>query len=158
MSIFGKLDAANIPTNPFWVEAGEYSAEVTKAQYKTNRNDQKQLLIEYTITSPESQFLDSKVAQFFTLVDSEMTQEAFTLLPIDEQKNIRRTMSALKRTLCGNDSNSKQRGLGVEPDDLNDEDWNPEVLVGTKVDIAVANYGSSNEGVNVKWVNLSTDE
>jgi hypothetical protein len=156
MSIFGKLDAANIPTNPFWVEKGEYSAEVTKAEYKFNRDQQKQLFIEYTITSPESQFLDSKVPQFFTLVDPEMTQEAFAMLPAEEQKAIRRTNSALKRTLCGNDNNPKQRGLGVNPDDLNDENWDPGTLVGTKVDLAINNYGATSEGVAVRWVNLQS--
>jgi hypothetical protein len=155
MSIFGKLDAANIPTNPFWVEKGEYSAEVSKAEYKTNRDGQKQLLLEYVITDEGSQFLDSKVSQFFTLVDSDMTEESFLLLPADEQKSIRRTMSALKRTLCGNDSNASQKGLGVNADDLNSEDWDPSVLVGTKVNLAVNNYGSSNEGVAVRWVNLA---
>lgn len=155
MGIFGQLDAQNIPTNPFFVEAGEYSAEVTKAQYKVNKDQQMQLFIEYTINNEDSQYLDSKVVQYFTLVDSEMTAEAFALLPGEEQKNIRRTMSALKRTLCGNDNNSSQKGLGVNPDDLNDPDWKPEVLVGTKVDIGVANYGATNEGVNVRWVNLS---
>jgi len=155
MSIFGQLDAANIPTNPFWVEKGDYSAEVTKAQYKTNRDGNKQLFLEYTITSEDSQFLDSKVVQYFTLVDPEMTQESFGLLPADEQKSIRRTMSALKRTLCGNDSNPAQKGLGVNPNDLNDANWNPEVLVGTKVDIGISNYGATNEGVNVRWVNLA---
>lgn len=154
MSIFGKLDAEAIPTNPFFVEKGEYTAEVTNAKFKQNRDDQKQLHLEYTITDESSQFLDSKVQQFFTLVDSEMTQESFLLLPAEEQKSIRRTMSALKRTLCGNDNNDKQKGLGVRPDELNDENWNPEVLKGTKVMLAVNNYGATNEGVAVKWVNL----
>lgn len=155
MSLFGKLDAANIPTNPFWVEKGEYSAEVTKAHYKNNRDGQRQLVIEYTITDEDSQFLDSKVYHYFTLVDPNMTQESFALLPSEEQKSIRRTLSALKRTLCGNEGNSSQKGLGVSPDDLNDEEWNPETLVGTKVNLGVSNYGANNEGVNVRWVNLS---
>lgn len=154
MSIFGKLDAANIPTNPFWVEKGEYSAEVTNAQYKTNRDNVRQLHIEYTITSEDSQFLDSKVVQYFNLVDTEMTQETFALLPVDEQKSIRRTMSALKRTLCGNDGNDRQKGLGVSPDDLNDESWDPSTLIGKKIDLAVNNYGPSGEGVAVRWVNV----
>lgn len=155
MSIFGQLDAAAIPTNPFYVEAGEYTAEVTKAQYKTNRDNVKQLHIEYTITNEDSQFLDSKVVQYFSLVAEDMTQEKFMTLPADEQTKIRRTLSSLKRTLCGNDSNSSQKGLGVAVDDLNNAEWDPAVIVGTKVNIGISNYGSNNEGVNVKWVNLS---
>jgi hypothetical protein len=66
-------------------------------------------------------------------------------------------MSAIKRTLCGNDGNDKQKGLGVDPDDLNDEKWDPATLVGTKVILAVNNYGPTNEGVAVKWVNLDSE-
>lgn len=154
MSLFGKLDAANIPTNPFFIEKGDYSAEVTKAQYKTNRDQQKQLVIEYTITDEESQFLDSRASKYYTLVDSEMTQEMFELMPADEKKKIRQAMAALKRDLCGNDNNPSQKGLGISMDDLND-DFNPEILVGTKVQIGISNYGANNEGVNIRWVNLA---
>jgi hypothetical protein len=154
MGIFGQLDAQNIPTNPFFVEKGEYTAEVTKAHYKDNRDGQKQLVLEYTIDDTESPFFDSKVSQYFTLIDPNMTNETFMLLPPDEQKQIRRMMSALKRTLCGNDGNDSQRGLGVDPDDLNGENWDPETLKGLKVSVGVNNYGPNNEKVSVQWVNL----
>lgn len=153
MSIFGKLDAANIPTNPNFVEQGEYEAEVTDAQYKTNRDNRRQLVIEYTITSSASQYLGSKVYDYFTLVDEDMDLATFEMLPAEEKKNIRRAMSALKRRLCGNGASSQQPGLGVPSDDLNDENWNPADLKGRQVNLAVSNYG--NDGVNVRWVNLS---
>ncbi len=156
MSLFGKLDAEKIATNPFFVEKGEYEAEVTKAFYKDRNNDTRQLVIEYTITNEDSQFYDSKVSSYFNLVDPDMTEEAFSLLPADEQKKIRQTNAAIKRTLCGNDANSSQKGLGVHPDDLNDPEWTPESVVGTKVTIGIANYGANNEGVNVRWVNIMT--
>jgi hypothetical protein len=69
MSIFGKMDAATIPTNPFWIEAGEYKAQVTDAKYQTNRNDEKQLVIEYTIVDADSEFVDKNAKQYFVLVD-----------------------------------------------------------------------------------------
>lgn len=154
MSIFGKLDAANIPTNPFFVEKGEYPAEVTKAEYKTNRDEVRQLSIEYTITDETSAFDKQRVTHFFNLPDPDMTQADMILLPPDEQKALRRNLSNMKRTLCGNDGNDKQRGLGVVPDDLNDENWTPEVLVGTKITLAINNYGKDQQGVAVQWVNL----
>lgn len=154
MSIFGKLDAANIPTNPFWVEKGEYSAEVVAAAYKTNRDGQRQLFLQYQINDQESQFLDSKVQHYFNLIDPDMTAEMFALLPGDEQKKLRQAMANVKKTLCGADGNEKQPGLGVDPDDLNDDDWKPDVLVGTPVRIAIDNWGAKNEGVNIKWVNI----
>lgn len=155
MSIFGKLDAQNIPSNPFFVEKGEYSAEVTKAEYKTNRDEKRQLVIEYTINDSDSQYFDSKVSKYYDLVDSEMTSETFALLPAEEQKTVRRNLSSLKNALCGNGRN---KGLGVEVDDLNDENWDPAIMVGTKVDLAVSNYGPNGDGVNVKWANVQTAE
>jgi hypothetical protein len=155
MSIFGKLDAAAVSTNPFWIEAGDYSAEVVDARYKTNRDNVKQLYIQYVITDENSEFLDQKPSHFFNLVDPDMTAEALALLPADEKKKIRMSMANLKKTLCGNEGNSNQKGLGVAIDDLNDENWNPETLKGTKVMIGIGNGGSSNEFVNIRWVNLA---
>lgn len=154
MSIFGKLDAANIPTNPFFVEKGDYPAEVSDAKYQTNRDEVRQLKIEYTITDDTSEYDGKKVSHFFNLVDPEMTTEMFELLPADEKKKLRMNMANLKRTLCGNDGNDNHKGLGVSPDDLNEEGWNPQVVIGTKVTIGISNYGANNEGVNIKWVNL----
>jgi hypothetical protein len=157
MSLFGKLDAANIPTNPFFVEKGEYSAEVVNAKYQNNKDGIKQLYLQFEITSEESQFFGNKVVKTYNLIDENMTQTDFELLPSEEKKKIRQTLASLKRDLCGNDSNTSQKGLGISLDDLNDENWNPEVLKGIKVDIGITNYGANNEGVNVRWMNLSTE-
>ena len=161
MSLFGKMDAANIPTNPYFIEEGEYTAEVTKALFKENRDGKRQLQIEYTLNGGsngvETQFVDSRASQYFDLVDSDLDNQKMALLPVDEQKKIRRDLSTLKRNLCGNDNNPAQKGLGVDSDDLNDVNWNPASLIGTKVNIAISNYGPTKEGVNIKWVNLIQD-
>jgi len=151
MGIFGKMDAENIPSNPFWIEKGEYSAEITDAKYKTNRDEKRQLVIDFTINDEDSQYNDQKVSKYFDLVDTEMTQEAFELLPAEEKKAIRRNLSSLKNFLCGSGRN---KGLGVSPDDLNDESWNPATLISTKVTMALSNYGPTNDGVNVRWANI----
>lgn len=149
MSIFGKLDAATIPTNPYFVEKGEYEAEITGAEFKQNNKGQNQLIIAYTIDDESSQFFDSKINQYFVLPDADLDNEKMALLPADEQKSIRKTISAMKRTLCGD---SRNKGLGVDEDDLNDEDWTPEVLKGLKVNISVYNFGT--DGTGIQWANL----
>jgi len=156
MGIFGKMDAETIPTNPFFVEEGEYTAEITKAAFKESARG-RQLNIVYIIRYEGSAFNGSPITQFFNLVDSTMDEVSFSLLPADEQKKIRQTNSALKRTLCGTDGRDNQPGLGVSADDLNDENWNPEVLVGLKVDIAVYNYGPNKDQVGVRFVNVSQE-
>lgn len=156
MSLFGKLDAANIPSNPYYIEQGEYPAQVSNAGYKTRQTTngaERQIFIEYVITDETSQFLDQKATQFFTLVDPEMTEEQFALLPKDDQAKIRRNNSALKKTLCGNEANRAQPGLGVPIEDLNDENWDPKILVGIDVNIGIRNWGENNQGVNIAWVN-----
>lgn len=157
MSIFGKLDAANIPTNPYFIKEGEYPSEISDAKYHNNKsNGQRQLVIQMTVTDESSEFLDSTASLYFDLPDLDMTIEQFELLPNEEKKKIRKAMSAIKRTLCGNPSNEKQKGLGVSEEDLNNDEWDPKVLVGTPVTMAITNYGSgpTKEGVNIKWVNL----
>ncbi len=155
MSLFGKLDAANIPTNPFKVDAGTYSAVVTVGEYRQKKdNGGRQLHIEYQINDPDSEFNNRKVGQYFDLVDESMTEEQMDLLPPDEKSKIKKTNSAIKRTLCGNASRDDQPGLGLTEDDLNDPDWTPEQLVGLNVDVTVYNYGTNNDNTGVRFVNL----
>lgn len=154
MGLFGKLDAANIPTNFFYVAAGDYSATITVAEYR-NKRDQSgiQLHIEYQIDDPDSEFLDSRISQYFDLVDPDMTEEEFDNLPADEKKKIRKTNSSIKRTLCGS-GRDDQPGLGVTEDNLNDPEWDPKSLVNSKVDLTIYNYGPKNEGVGIRYVNV----
>lgn len=154
MSLFGKLDAANIPSNPYHIDKGTYSAEVITAKYQENRDGVRQLYIQYEITDTDSEFVGSKPAKTYTLVSDDMTAEALELLPNDEKKKIRLSMSALKKDLCGNETNTSQKGLGVALEDLNEPDWDPAVLVGTKV---VINIGNNGNYVNIRWVNLDED-
>lgn len=155
MSIFGKIDAANVKTNPGHVEPGIYSAQVTDARINVSENGNRQLIIVYTIDNEDSMYLDKKVTKFYFLPDPDLDEEKLLLLPADEQKKIMRNVSNLKRDLCGNAVNSQQRGLGVDPDELNGDDWDPKSLIGSKVNISITNYGPTNEGVNIKWVNLA---
>lgn len=157
MSIFGKLDAEQITTNPFFVEKGEYNAEVTAAEYKFNRDGQRQLFLQYTISEPDSEYDGSKLNQYFDLVDEDMTAEKFELLPAEAKKTAKRNNANLKKTLCGIDGSDKYHGLGVTPDELNNEDWTPASLKGTKIMVGVSNYGPNNTGVNIQWVNLPQD-
>jgi hypothetical protein len=157
MSIFGKIDAEQVTTNPFFIEKGEYQAEVTKSYIKTNRDDVRQLLITFTIANVDSEFYEKTATRFFDLPDKDMTEEALALLPADEKKKIKNNMSAIKQMLCGRDGYANQPGLGVDPNDLNDESWNPEVLMGTKVDLAISNYGPNNQGVQIRWANVITE-
>ena len=69
MSIFGQLDAAKIKTNPLYIEAGEYEAEVVKAEFRTRNSDNaRQIYFQYQITQEESKYNGKKASQFFTLV------------------------------------------------------------------------------------------
>lgn len=155
MSIFGELDAAQVSTNPYFIEGGEYAAEVIEAKYKENRDGVRQLYIQYILTDTDSEYVGQKPSHFFNLVADDMTAEKFALLPAEEKKKIRLAMATLKKTLCGSDGNANHKGLGVPVDDLNDKDWNPAVLVGTKVMLGIANGGTNNEYVNIRWVNLA---
>ncbi len=153
MSIFGQLDAANIKTNPLYIEAGEYEAEVTKAEFRKRASDDaRQIYFQYTITAEESKYKGKKASQFFTLVSADMTAEMLAELPVEEQEKIEKSNAALKRTLSGTAGFSNQKGLGVTEEDLNNPEWTPEHLIGTKIILTISNY--STEGVNVRSVNI----
>ncbi len=152
MGIFGQLDAAAIPSNAFFIKQGEYPAEVTLAEFQTNKDDERMLVIEYTINDESSEFDGQKQRQRFVLIDSAMTQEMFEELSGEEKKTLRNRMTNLKRTLCGNGSFSK--GLGVDINDLNDPEWNPSVLMGLQVIMAIKNFGAENTGTSINYVNI----
>lgn len=154
MTIFGKLDAETIPTNPFFIEKGNYDAEVVAAKFQTNRDQQRQLYIQYMITEDESQYDKSKCNKLYNIIDEDMTAEKLAMLPADEMKKIRGQLASLKRDLCGSDGAEDKKGLGIDLKDLDDANWDPAVLVGLKVTIGINNFGANNEGVNIRWVNL----
>lgn len=153
MSIFGKLDAATIPTNPNFVEEGEYSAEITNGEFKTNRDGGRQLILEYTISDEASAFDGNKVREYFNIVSEDLTQEMLAMLPADEQKQIRRDIAKLKSRLCG--YSAERKGLGVSEDDLNDPAWTPESLKGTRIVLGITN-GSTGQYTNIKFVALAS--
>ncbi len=151
MSIFGKLDAETVKSNPFHVDAGDYLGEITDADYKTNSDGERRLFIEYTITNDESSFKGSKVKEYLRLPPEDFTMEQFTMLPPDDQKKIREQMAKVKARLCG--YSERNRGLGVDSSDLNDPAWSPKALMGIQVRFGVTN-GTDGSYVNVKYVAL----
>lgn len=153
MSIFGQLDAAKIPTNPFYIAAGTYNGEVTEAEFREKKDGTRYLFIEYVITDVDSGVKGKKVQSRFDVVDPSMTEEQFALLPADEKEKLRGKMINLKKTLCGQEGFERQKGLGQTPDDLNDPDWDPGVMKGLIVVFGIRNFGT--DGVKVQWVNLA---
>jgi hypothetical protein len=151
MSIFGRMDATTVSTNPYKIDAGDYEAEVTGAEFGTNRDGGRQLVIEYTITSEESEFKGNKAKEYFPMVDEDLTLEMFEMLPPEEQKKIRTSNANLKGRLCGR--SEKNKGLGVAEDDLNDASWSPSVLKGIPVRLGISN-GSTGEYTNVKFASI----
>lgn len=151
--IFGQLDAESIPDNPFKIDQGEYRAVVSNAFYTVNakKDNQPQLVIAYSITDKDSKYVGREVRDWLDYFP-DITDDNFELLPPDEQARIERALSTIKRRLCGQPKRKPPlKGLGVELSDL-DENWDPSVLNGTEVDIAVVNSGDNNEFTNIKWV------
>lgn len=151
IGIFGKLDSDTIPDNPFFVAEGEYRAIVTDAFFQTNKKGKNQFVIVYTISDEDSEFFNQEVRDWFDHYP-DIDDDTFEKLSGAEKQAIRRSLSAIKRRLCGTPG-SNRRGLGVDPTDL-DEDWDPKSLKSIEVDVAVVNSGSDNEYSNVRWANV----
>jgi hypothetical protein len=153
MSIFGKLDAAVISTNPFKIDEGDYDGEIVDAEFGTGRDGEtRQLVIEYTITTEESSFEGQTVKEFFPLVPEDFDNSSMAMLPPSEQQKIRQNLANLKKRLCG--YSEKNKGLGINEDDLNSADWNPVVLKGLPVRLGI-NNGRDGQYTNVKYAVLA---
>ncbi len=153
MSIFGKLDAAVISTNPYKIDEGDYDGEIVDAEFGIARDGEtRQLMIEYTITTEDSSFKGQNVKEFFSLVPEDFTHETMAMLPPDEQKKIRQNLANLKGRLCGRSERNK--GLGIDEDDLNSEGWSPVVLKGLAVRLGI-NNGRDGQYTNVKYAVLA---
>ncbi len=153
MSIFGQLDAASISSNPFLIEQGTYNAVISKAEFRTREDKPRQFILEYTIDDENSSFNAFKIQKYYNLVDEKMTAEDFAMLPPSEQQTLKRNLANLKKDLCGNEANAQQIGLAINPNDLNDPEWDPSVLMGTSVTIGIVNFGENKERMDVRWVN-----
>ncbi len=151
MSIFGKMDAAKVKTNPYYVEAGDYFGEIVEADIRTKRDsDDRYLYIQFEILDEESAFKGSKPTLRQDLPAADLTEEVMASLPADDQAKIRRDMTTVKNILCGN---NRFPGLGIDPEDLNDPDWHPKVLKGLKVNFTVRNFGE--DGVQISYANIA---
>jgi hypothetical protein len=150
MGIFGDLDAEQIPDNPYWVSAGEYTALVTNAYFQKTKAGKDQFIIVYTITDEDSEYFNQNVQDWFEYYP-EITGEMLEKLSATEKQQVRRALAAIKRRLCGTPG-TERKGLGVDPVDL-DENWDPKSILNTEVIVAVSNGGSNNEYVNVKYAN-----
>lgn len=151
MGIFGQLDSDSIPDNPFYVAEGEYRAQITDAFFQTNKKGKQQFVIVYTISDTESEYFNQEVRDWFDHFP-DLSRDDYENLSGAEKQAVRRSLSAIKRRLCGTPGTSR-RGLGVDAADL-DADWDPKSLKGIEVDVAVVNSGSDNEYSNVRWANV----
>jgi hypothetical protein len=155
MGIFGQLDAKKIKDNPFFVEEGEYRAQIVKAFIQENKQKEKhQLIIEYKITDGRNK--GKNVRDWFD-VFPEITEEEYFDLDEEAQGAIDAANSAVKRRLCGFTVGKKEYpGLGVDVEDL-DDSWDPKSLVDLEVDIGVVNRGDDNEFSNISWARVAED-
>lgn len=154
MSIFGKLDAALVKTDPFFIAAGDYYASITASEVKIYE-EKPQFVITYKINDASSPYNNFSARKIYNLPDPDMTQEDYELLSGKERQRLDTAMASLKRDLCGRDEDPEDNGLGVDPNDLNNPEWNPASLVGLEVIISINNYGANNSGVGVKRVVLA---
>lgn len=160
MGVFGDLDRNKIPTNPYWVEEGEYTATISNAfthkQPKKGSDDpndvQDQFVIVYTISDTNSVYFESDVRDYFHFFP-DLTDEDYEALDPREKKRVKAALSAIRRRLCGQEEDDDDIGLGVDPKDLQEMDPKDLAisLIGTEVDLGVVNRGTKNQYSNVYW-------
>lgn len=156
-SVFGDIDAEDIQTNPYFVEGGVYYGRISKAEFKENSDGTKiNLMISYEITgaadSENEQYVGNWPTDFLRVYPN-LTKEDEAAMDADDRKKLKDDRVRLVRRLCG--GGKGRPGLGVPKADLNDPDWNPEVLVGTEVEMFIKNW-ENKEGelqINIVYAN-----
>lgn len=126
MSVFGDLDMANVPDDPFFIPEDNYWAVCTEASTK-EKDGITSLVIKWTIDEPESQYHNMSLSEWYG-IPSEGESFADWYENLDGKGKMR--FSFLKKRLRG--------AFDLSEADFNQlEDWNE--LVGAEAYLKVTN-------------------
>lgn len=144
MGLFGNLDAADIPDNPFYVAPGTYPAVLTEAKIQAKKDGSGSgLSFKWIIEDEDSEYNGQNISDWQNLPPEDLTQDGMT-------PAIRGALSRLKQRLT-------QMGLtDQEQDDLL-EPGNLDQLIGMKADVTVTESADKNDPAKI-YTNISKIE
>lgn len=146
MALFGDIDAADIPEDPFHVDDGTYLATLTEVKAVTRNSDgQHGLAFKWTITEEDSEFEGNTLNDWKNFYP-DLTEEDLT-------PDIKKDLSRLKQRLAQ---------IGVPEEEMNSFTENFEDYVGTEAYVTVKNTTNQDDPSrkyrNITFVRLPEDE
>lgn len=139
MGLFGDVDAADIPDNPYYVAPGTYNCVLSEAK-KVDKKDGSGsgLAFKWVIQDEDSEYNGSQIQDW---------KDIFPDLTADEiTQNVRRKISFLKQRLTE---------MGLSPEEQNEllEPGNLEDLVGLEAYVEVVEVPDKNDP-DIKYSNV----
>lgn len=146
MALFGDIDAAEIPEDPFHVDDGTYLSVLTEVKAVVRNSDgQHGLAFKWTITEEDSEFEGNTLNDWKNFYP-ELTEEDLT-------PEIKKDLSRLKQRLTQ---------LGVPEEEMNNFTENFEDYIGTEAYVSVKNTTDTKDPSrkyrNITFVRLPEDE
>jgi beta-glucosidase/6-phospho-beta-glucosidase/beta-galactosidase len=137
MGLFGNVDIADIPDDPFFVPQDTYLCVLSEASIITTNSGGQGFSIRWTIDEEDSDYNAMNIGDWFNIypdVDAEdLTQQQ------------KRTLSNLKKRLID---------LGITPEDMDSIDENLSDLVGITAYVTVKNSVDKNDP-DKKYTNVT---
>lgn len=131
MSLFGDIDAADIPENPFYVAPGTYECVLTEAIVKDKTDGSGQgLALKWVIEDDESDYKGQNISDWFN-VYPDLTADELT----QKQKQ---DLSRLRQRLT-------QMGLTTEEQNALGEEESRDELIGMKAFVTVKETPDKND-------------
>ena len=127
MGLFGDVDVAEIPDDPFWVDDGVYFCVLTEAKHIVPKTEDKNhgVALRFVIQEEDSEFDGSQL---------NLWRNYYPGIKKDElTKEIKQDLSRLKNTMIQ---------IGVSEDEMDQENFFEEVLpsyIGTEAYVTVKN-------------------
>jgi hypothetical protein len=142
VSLFGDIDASEVPDDPFHIDDGTYLCTLTEINEKHNEEKGTHgLSFNWTVTDEESEFNDSRVQDWKNIYPN--------LTADDLTPEIKQDLSRLKQRLAQ---------IGVPEEEMGSFLENKDDYVGTEAYLTIRNWQSqddpSKKGRNVTFVRL----
>lgn len=146
-SAFGDLDIDEIPDDPFHIENNVYRWIITKAEFRTSKDnqtgrDRTSANITFNVNNHDSEYHGRPVPQYFTIYPG-LTRDDFENMDSETRANVKRNLSNYKMMLRAFKL-SESEIVSITPDNIN------EVLVGQECIATLTN----NERNGKKFRNL----
>lgn len=139
MGLFGDVDAADVPNDPFYVAPDTYLCVLAEATLQDTQAGGQGLSLKWVIEDEDSDYYGNNISDWHNVYSAEFLAEHDV-----SDANVRRSRSNMKKRLLD---------LGVTEDEMDTIHENLDTLVGKTAYITTVETPDKNDP-DKKWVNI----